>query len=213
MTAADRTSITLVHPEDVPPFADEAEEAAWWATHDIADPPSTVGLDTRLPSPEAFRKARQEREKRGGPRRTQPVLVRLDADILDRLRSLADRKGTGYQTLLKRFVIERLYEEEKLEGLVAATSPEDLVLHAANTKAGGVRWIVSYCARTGQRGVPRDAFLEAFSVFARDFSEDLLDELVRTRLVEISPDGFVTTTANAENWILETFTTPTAQRQ
>ena len=27
-------------------------------------------------------------------------------------------KGKGYQTLLKEFVVERLYEEEKREGLV-----------------------------------------------------------------------------------------------
>jgi hypothetical protein len=197
----------LVHPEDVPAFADDAEEQAWWATHEIE------GTWTRrrpedLPLVERFR---QQREEHRRPRRTQPVLLRLDADILDRLRAMADRKGTGYQTLLKRFVIERLYEEEKLEGLVAATSPEDLVLHAANMKAGGVLWIESYCARMGQR-VPREAFLEAFSGFTGDSSEDLLNELVRTRLVEISPDGFVTTTDNAEDWILGTFKTRTAQR-
>lgn len=115
MTTADQPTIKvkLVQPEEVPPFASEAEEAEWWATHDIADPPFSAGLDERLPSPEVFRKAREERT---GPRRAQPVLVRLDADILDRLRTMADRKGTGYQTLLKRFVTERLYEEEKLEG-------------------------------------------------------------------------------------------------
>ena len=80
----------------------------------MADPPTDGQLDQRLPSPEEFRRAR---EQHTGPRRTQPVLVRLDADILDRLRAMADRKGTGYQTLLKRFVTERLYEEERLEGI------------------------------------------------------------------------------------------------
>jgi hypothetical protein len=33
-----------------------------------------------------------------------------------RLRRLAEKKGTTYQTLLKTFVQERLYEEEKREG-------------------------------------------------------------------------------------------------
>jgi hypothetical protein len=28
------------------------------------------------------------------------------------------RKGKGYQTLLKEFVLERLYEEEKREGVI-----------------------------------------------------------------------------------------------
>jgi hypothetical protein len=30
----------------------------------------------------------------------------------------------GYQTLLKQFVLERLYEEEKREGLVTSTGRE-----------------------------------------------------------------------------------------
>ena len=35
-----------------------------------------------------------------------------------RLRVLAARKHMRYQTLLKQFVVERLYEEEKRQGLV-----------------------------------------------------------------------------------------------
>jgi hypothetical protein len=37
---------------------------------------------------------------------------------LRRLKTLAERRDKGYQTLLKEFVVERLYEEEKREGLV-----------------------------------------------------------------------------------------------
>jgi uncharacterized protein (DUF4415 family) len=111
MTATD---LGTVQPDDVPVFADEAEEAAWWATHEVEGPWERRRPEG-LPSTEQFR---EQREARRGPRRTRPVLVRLDADILDRLRVLADRKGTGYQTLLKRFVTERLYEEEKRDGLV-----------------------------------------------------------------------------------------------
>lgn len=44
--------------------------------------------------------------------------VRVEADTLRRLRALAAVKGTKYQTLLKAFVQERLYEEEQREGLV-----------------------------------------------------------------------------------------------
>jgi len=117
----DTRKITLVEPEDVPPFASEAEEAEWWATHDVAGD-WKPGRPANLPSPEEFRRAR---EQRTGPRRAQPVLVRLDADILDRLRAMADRKGTGYQTLLKRFVTERLYEEEKLERLFDPAAREE----------------------------------------------------------------------------------------
>jgi uncharacterized protein (DUF4415 family) len=114
MTTTTSNDLIAVQPEDVPTFANEADEAAWWAVHTIEGPWERRRPEG-LPSPEQFR---QQREARRGPGRTQPVLVRLDADILDRLRVLADRKGTGYQTLLKRFVTERLYEEEKREGLI-----------------------------------------------------------------------------------------------
>lgn len=50
--------------------------------------------------------------------RTTPIAVRFDEFTLQRLRVLAARRNTGYQTLLKEFVVERLYEEEKREGIV-----------------------------------------------------------------------------------------------
>ncbi len=39
-------------------------------------------------------------------------------NTLARLKRLARKRHKGYQTLLKEFVIERLYEEEKREGLL-----------------------------------------------------------------------------------------------
>lgn len=50
--------------------------------------------------------------------RTRPVAVRFDDSTLGRIRALAARRHKGYQTLLKEFVSERLYEEEKREGIV-----------------------------------------------------------------------------------------------
>jgi predicted DNA binding CopG/RHH family protein len=50
--------------------------------------------------------------------RTTPIAVRFDKFTLERLRALAARRNTGYQTLLKEFVVERLYEEEKREGII-----------------------------------------------------------------------------------------------
>lgn len=52
------------------------------------------------------------------PGRTTPIAVRFDQFTLTRLRALAALRNTGYQTLLKEFVIERLYEEEKREGII-----------------------------------------------------------------------------------------------
>jgi hypothetical protein len=52
------------------------------------------------------------------PGRTTPVAVRFDQFTLKRLKSLAALRNTGYQTLLKEFIVERLYEEEKREGII-----------------------------------------------------------------------------------------------
>ena len=51
-------------------------------------------------------------------KRSTSTSLRLDEDTLGRLRHLARKKGKGYQTLLKEFVVERLYEEEKREGML-----------------------------------------------------------------------------------------------
>jgi hypothetical protein len=52
------------------------------------------------------------------PGRTTPIAVRFDQFTLTRLKALAALRNTGYQTLLKEFVIERLYEEEKRAGII-----------------------------------------------------------------------------------------------
>lgn len=52
------------------------------------------------------------------PGRTTPIAVRFDQSTLHRLRTLATLRNKGYQTLLKEFVVERLYEEEKREGII-----------------------------------------------------------------------------------------------
>ena len=107
-------------------FASEAEEAAWWDTHHpsaalfarTARPVPAAG-DAHLPVPAASTDRRPER-----PAAT-PINLRLEADTMRRLRALAAKKGTKYQTLLKQFVVERLYEEERREGLAgpAASRP------------------------------------------------------------------------------------------
>ena len=52
------------------------------------------------------------------PGRTTPIAIRFDQFTLMRLKALAALRNTGYQTLLKEFVVERLYEEEKREGII-----------------------------------------------------------------------------------------------
>lgn len=92
--------------DEVPQFASEAEEAEYWATHDLGD----ELLAQMRPVPEG---------ELPPPRpRTRPVAIRFDDVTLGRIRVLAARRHKGYQTLLKEFVMERLYEEEKREGII-----------------------------------------------------------------------------------------------
>lgn len=75
-------------------------------------------------NPDEFHEEEARREKalsmqdKIRPGRTTPVAIRFDQFTLKRLRALAALRNTGYQTLLKEFVIERLYEEEKRAGII-----------------------------------------------------------------------------------------------
>jgi hypothetical protein len=86
---------------------------------DEPDPAKGLSMD-----PEEFleQQARRERILRMQdavrPGRTKPVAIRFDEFTLQRLKTLAKLHNTGYQTLLKGFVIERLYEEEKRAGII-----------------------------------------------------------------------------------------------
>ena len=91
--------------EDIPAFATEDEEHRYWATHAL----SKALLNQMGPVDDGFLPP---------PRpRTKPVPIRFSDDIIQRAKVLAARRHIGYQTLLKEFVIERLYEEEKRAGL------------------------------------------------------------------------------------------------
>ena len=98
-------AMTPIHSiDEIPAFVSEDEEHRFWQTHELAEE-----LWDKLPAvPE---------EELPRPR-TKAVPVRFDEDVLRRLKVLAAKRHTGYQTLLKQFVVERLYEEEKREGLV-----------------------------------------------------------------------------------------------
>jgi hypothetical protein len=107
--------VPVTRREDIPQFQSEADEAAFWATHDLAGalleamrPVAPEGDDDLPPARATSVVAR-----------TKPVSVRLDGDILRRLKALASLKHKGYQSLLKEFVVERLYEEERREGLIS----------------------------------------------------------------------------------------------
>ncbi len=91
-------------PFDMPKFASEAEEAAWWQSH-------------RREADELFERA----YKAGAVRRFKggvevPALqttIRLIARDVERARVLAERKGLRYQTYIKILVHEGLDREER----------------------------------------------------------------------------------------------------
>ena len=79
--------------EEVPQFASEAEEQAFWSTHTLGEPlleqfaPVPVQGDDDLPP--ASRRPDADQPC------TRPVAIRLDRDVLRRLRALAAKKGKG----------------------------------------------------------------------------------------------------------------------
>jgi hypothetical protein len=83
------------------------------------DPVKGLSMD-----PEQFLQQQARREKAlqmqdlVRPGRTTPIAIRFDQFTLTRLKALAALHNTGYQTLLKEFVVERLYEEEKRAGII-----------------------------------------------------------------------------------------------
>ena len=98
--------IEINSPEEIPANMTEAEEAEFCSTHSMSE----EFLEKAEPVPE---------EELPTPRpRTRPISLRLDDDVLGRLKDVAKKKNKGYQTLLKEFVVERLYEEEKREGVL-----------------------------------------------------------------------------------------------
>jgi predicted DNA binding CopG/RHH family protein len=42
----------------------------------------------------------------------------MENDLVNRLKALAAVKGIGYQTLLRQIVADRVYQEEKHEGIL-----------------------------------------------------------------------------------------------
>ncbi|BDP44422.1 hypothetical protein DAETH_43910 (plasmid) [Deinococcus aetherius] len=103
--------IIVNDPSEIPAFETEAEEAEFWATHAMGD--AMFDRAEGDPETQAFLRTLPTR-----PRRSNPVSLRLGVDLERRLRRLAEVKGTPYQTLLKEFVLERVYEEEKRHHLL-----------------------------------------------------------------------------------------------
>jgi predicted DNA binding CopG/RHH family protein len=82
----------------LPQFADEKEEAEFWATHD-----STEYLGEIKPVEVSFVDARIPKKL---------ISVRFDNETIESLKAVARTKGIGYQTLIRLWVNERLAQEQ-----------------------------------------------------------------------------------------------------
>jgi predicted DNA binding CopG/RHH family protein len=81
----------------IPRLADDREEAPFWDTHD-----STETLNDTQPVEVNFIDAR--------PPQVQ-ISLRIDAEAVRQLKTVARCKGVGYQTLIRMWVMERLQAE------------------------------------------------------------------------------------------------------
>lgn len=81
----------------LPKFASVQEEALFWDTHN-----STEFLDDTESVDVAFVDARPIKKL---------ITLRLDPGAIERLKEIAQRKGLGYQTLMRMWVMERLTQE------------------------------------------------------------------------------------------------------
>lgn len=108
MTRKQRTKV--IHDmSDIPEFANETEEHEFWDTHALGDE-----LLEQVPPEDRPELDLQPRSRT----RSTPVTIRFEDQLVARLRALAERRGMRYQTLLKGFVAERLFQEEEREGII-----------------------------------------------------------------------------------------------
>jgi predicted DNA binding CopG/RHH family protein len=82
---------------EIPQFDSEQDEAEFWDAHD-----ATPLLNEAEPVEVTFVDARPSKKQ---------ISLRLDPETIDQLKAIAGRKGIGYQTLIRVWVMERLVQE------------------------------------------------------------------------------------------------------
>lgn len=85
----------------IPKFANEDEEREFWATHDATG---------------YFDETEEVAEPLVGPHRKKLINFRIEEEAIERLKKLAERKGMGWQTLMRSLIYEGLEDEEKRAG-------------------------------------------------------------------------------------------------
>lgn len=118
-TETETKLIVVNSQEEIPEDMTTEEAAEFWDTHT----PGPALFEAGKNDPEVWEvlgriapraRPRQPRQ----PKATHVTTLRLDEDMEQRLKHVAALKKVPYQTLLKQFVGERLYEEEKRLGVI-----------------------------------------------------------------------------------------------
>jgi predicted transcriptional regulator len=115
--------VTINSVDEIPRGMTEEEEHRFWESHEIGESllRSVAENDPRFPPSQSRTSSRS-------------IAIRLHDDTIRRLKRIADSRGMGYQTLMKAFVLERLYEEEKRAGLF-----DEAITTLATRRAHGAR--------------------------------------------------------------------------
>lgn len=142
-------------PKDIPADLGDEEQMEYLMAHGVSE--------------EFLEKAEEAPEDERPHPRTRPINVRFDDFTLGRLKDMANRRNVGYQTLLKDFVVERLYQEEVREGVLLARLPD-----RPTTEVGEARQEPEEVAKPRQAVKPRDWQSWAYS-FAKE-NEVLLED-------------------------------------
>ena len=83
----------------IPRFKSEAEEAKFWANH----------------SPEEFKHELREVKNVKFPRPQKRLIsMRIHKEEINSLKKIAHRKGIGYLTLIRMWIVERINRERKV---------------------------------------------------------------------------------------------------
>ena len=94
----------------VPRFATEAQEAKWWDNHmDVVEANLVEGIKTGAAQRGGPRRVIQER------RQSKNITIRVAIADIERARTLAAKKGIGYQTLIKMLLKQALDRESRSE--------------------------------------------------------------------------------------------------
>jgi predicted DNA binding CopG/RHH family protein len=81
-------------PKTIPAFRSEAEERAFWESHDSSD-----YLDWRKARPAGFANLKPS---------TKAISLRLPVDLLERIKIAANKRDVPYQSLIKVWLAEKI---------------------------------------------------------------------------------------------------------